>query len=934
MRKYHYFLLASLLALAASCTRLSLRVELPDGVTVNGELISSVICVDSPVCLDASSGGSFEDNPQTKSSFTDPYKLSCLTLVFYEKGKSGSPAMVRHYDVAGQDKVTFGLPDNSKTYTIYALANFFDSEAAAKAVFMPSWGDFSESDMENWEHTFDSYKDFRNWGFPMAKKLENYSMSNIQKISVKVMVAKVELQIEDIPESAEFTNFSMRLVHSAKTCRPFKEGYAARNRDVDVENERNRLDDILTPEDIETLRTGGVVTLYLLENMQGELTPGNTVISKKEPREVALEKRDLFTFYEISSDITVDKVLSYEGVRFRFALGKNTTTNFDIPRNYVLKLHVKFRDIIYNTGWYVESDDPTFKGRFFFDKTDIGVVGDITDQIFVMPDYDNYELGYRIDSDEAAAAGLQITGPVEDSWQGRKGYRFTFKTTKKLNGFYTFGQTPEPLPVHITIYDANPKHCFNGKPMLQKELVVNVYDKVFPLYFYTDNGYQSMSDQSGTATLKAYAENPLKLPLSFETSVNYGFGMQQDTPQVTREANGNNWRSDLHSYVEYARYDEVSTSLGFPVRNSRDNTVGRSGKAIHQWNVKKKYDGASGYDGVRIDIRIAPIRNQDIYRPAGAIVSSPAFADDAVFYNGHDIHKEDIRLTLNENDSYFIGKLPAIWKSGIDNGYMNDLAVDESGATYTHQNSTGDPQTHLGVKVTSVAQHPGSNVRYGFAYPSGSYGMKSDLDHIPYKFQATRQTAFMDTWQHEDPDRFRSCPFYVINGGMVIDGFVYREDWDRPGDKSYYDTAGRRGYFAVYREPGRDIGMFDYTYDGPKYQNVMWFDLGGYICALSHQSGAFVGADELKPKNPIFMGHVMMDPPISDRGGKSIEKKVSTNLPCFGIWTAVYKDGLIHRDATIWQGHNYSIRMTVNGMTNWPGATNDEYGGFRYFDRY
>lgn len=933
------------MTLAASCTRLSIQASLPDEVSVNGNLITSVISVDSPVCLDASTGENFENDPQTKSSFTDPYKLSYLTLVFYEKGKSGSPVMVRHYDVAGKDKVTFSLPDNSKTYTIYALANFFDGEAAAKAVFMPASGSFSESDMENWEHTFDSYKDFRNWGFPMAKKLEDYSMSNIQKISVKVMVAKVELQIEDIPESAEFTNFSMRLVHSAKTCRPFKEGYAARNKDVDVENERNRFDDILTAEDIETLRTGGAVTLYLLENMQGELTPGNTVISKKEPREVALEKRDLFTFYEISSDITVDKVLSYEDVRFRFALGKNTTTNFDIPRNYALKLHVKFSDVIYNTGWYVESDDPSFKGRFFFDKSEVGVIGDITDQIFVMPDYDNYELGYRIDSSEAAAAGLQVTGPVEDTWQGKKGFRFTFKTTKKLNGFYTFGQNPEPLPVHVTIYDANPKHSFNGKPMLQKELVVNVYDKVFPIYFHVDNGYQSMSDQSGTATLKAYAENPLKLPLSFETSVNYGFGYQQDTPQITREASGNNWRSDLRSYVEYARYDEVNTGFGFPNRNSKDNTVNRSGKAIHQWNVKKKYDGASGYDGVRININIAPIRSQNIYRPAGAIVSSPAFANDAVFFNGHDIHKEDIRLTLDENDQYgnpnknFIGNLPDVWKQGSDNGYRNDLGINEEGASFTYQNNKNDKEIHLGVKVTSVAQAPGSEIRYGFAYPSGNYGMRSVMDLIPYKFQATRQTTFMDFWQREEPDSFRSCPFYVINGGMVIDGFIYRNDVNRSGGSAYTDVAGRRGFFAIYREPGRDIGMVDYTYNdnahsnGSKYENVMWFDIGGYVFVPTSASGVPTGADELKPKNPIFMGHVMIDPPISDRGGRSIEKKVSTNLPCFGIWTSNYMEGLIHRDATIWQGHNYSIRMTVNGMTNWPGATNDKYGGFRYFDK-
>ncbi len=105
-------------------------------------------------------------------------------------------------------------------------------------------------------------------------------------------------------------------------------------------------------------------SLFLYENMQGDSEDKENKLQKPTPEGFvsgASEMKDLMPY---GSYIEVEGYYSYsaageahEGpIYYRFMLGKNVTNNFDVERNYHLKLTMKLRGRGNDVDWHIEYD--------------------------------------------------------------------------------------------------------------------------------------------------------------------------------------------------------------------------------------------------------------------------------------------------------------------------------------------------------------------------------------------------------------------------------------------------------------------------------------------------------------------------------------------------------------------------------------------------
>lgn len=947
MKKLIYTLLASAAALLslASCNR-NEPVRMTEGVSVTGNTVTATLTVDDPVCLDTETGETMTYNEflggseGTKSVYggdDDIKRISNLALAIYDESKDSAPEV---YWFSNAGSVKFTLPDKNHTYTIYTFANFFKDKSEASSVL----SGYTRSQMDGFKYKFSKNDNFKTWGFPMAKKIAGYSLSNPQSFSVRSLVCKVGLRIKDLPSNVKLTNFTFKLQRSPNTVMPFADKFSVVSESELFLGEDNVGNDILSTAEIQALASGGTVYMYLLENMMGDLMPGNSDVTKKEPKNVQPpSKGSLVSFYEINTDVTVDGIIAYKAVKFRFALGKDNITNFDCPRNHCLSCGLSFSDLVYSTGWYIDANDPTFLGNLFLDKTELGVIGDITDQLVIIMDTPtgvNFDFEVVATPSQKAAAQLEFTTQDVSNYQGsgKTARVVTFSTKRSINGFYTFGKDPEYMPVTVAIQSVK-KH--NGIPYIKKEVTVKVYDKLFPIYFHVDHNYAT-AGANGKAKLMAFSENPLRLPLSFETKVNYGFGDQQNYAGGVQTITGtNDFKGLLHSKYEFAKYYTKTVGVNnVPTFTLTDNTVNREGKVIHEWNVRQLVNGVDGYNGLKIDIDIVPLSTYS--KPYGALNGYPQFKSGTTFYMGGDCYKEDQFLTLDESKATYIGKMPGIERPNIT--YSGDIYeyyayADNAQAAfhYNCQKNSWQKRVDLSIvpKIPSTSEKDpyGYHIKTGYTYPDKGSTVEHDKDFLSGKYRA----AYCNSTVNADYSwtEYRKCPFYVINGGMIIDGFIYRDDENRTNGITVNEYGnGSKGWLALYREPGRDLGVIDYRADiaggsGYSQYQTMYLYIG--------TGGTLVtgyGTFNVSAKNPIFKSRMFAHGSNipTDRAYIDWGYNVRSNIPMFGIWGAYYKDGLFHQDATVWQGHNYSIRMKVNGCTNWPGATNDKIGGFRYFE--
>lgn len=239
-----------------------------------------------------------------------------------------------------------------ETYRLYAFANH-PSEITGLS---------SEADILGWEYSANLSEHFP-CGLPMAGVKEWTVTGRDAEVSIELtrLVAKLLLTLDKSLMSlhGNFTADSVRLRNCPSRIRPFAEGQkisdAADAGDGDVAGE----------EDLAVFNSGGSVCFYVLENMQGDLLPGNGDPWAKTPENLS-SKADLCTYLEVEGSYSSP---GYSGRdSYRMYLGSDNSSNFDLRRNSLYRLtFIPSEDNMRKEGnWKITASDWTDTRSMYF----------------------------------------------------------------------------------------------------------------------------------------------------------------------------------------------------------------------------------------------------------------------------------------------------------------------------------------------------------------------------------------------------------------------------------------------------------------------------------------------------------------------------------------------------------------------------------------
>ena len=194
-------------------------------------------------------------------------------------------------------------------------------------------------------------------GFPMSWTQEGFSITGT---SPKVSITLVRLisRIRFSLDKSEVTNFvvkAVRLCQSAFQVFPFDEDSRAESA-YEVGN-----GDYASSADLNTINTGGTITFYAYENCQGILLAGNQKAESKIPTNIPTNA-NLCTYLEMTASYSgeyegVD--VSSDNVKYRFYLGEDNCSNFNVRRNTDIQVKLKVTDDhIFDESWKISYGEP------------------------------------------------------------------------------------------------------------------------------------------------------------------------------------------------------------------------------------------------------------------------------------------------------------------------------------------------------------------------------------------------------------------------------------------------------------------------------------------------------------------------------------------------------------------------------------------------
>lgn len=461
----------------------------------------------------------------TKSSYSDSdfNRITDLNIIVYHNGTILRRSC-RYFKPA--DNISISLPDNKDGFNIYILGNV--GNITMKAPEM-------EKDIQTFRYVAASYDDFRTKGFPVANKFKDYKKGSPAFFKLQRMVGQYNITITTKATDAEYTIKKVRLKNCALDIYPFSDTpIKAEIFASQTESLESNPGDYLSDDDIRKLNNGQPVDLYFIENLQGTLLPDNTDPTKKTPTSLdnpAVAGR--CTYLEIIADVKTPAGQYTDG-RYRYYLGADATTNFDIHRNRKYLLNIRMaQDMVSEDGWRVEVAPPSIIGKIHTDKDEADVIKGVEDMIFISAESGNHaNLGYSVEYAPAGVFfdenGRQYTEKStlgasainyrlkEENVRGQKMTGIHITSNKAINGIHSPGSNGGSCGCVILAIKSDDK--YNGDAVLVKYVKVNVYDKAWPIIFK-----KNPTDKK----LYAYIENPLGL--NFRVGV-YDGSKTIDTP--------------------------------------------------------------------------------------------------------------------------------------------------------------------------------------------------------------------------------------------------------------------------------------------------------------------------------------------------------------------------------------------------------------------
>lgn len=310
----------------------------------------------------------------TRSSVFDPAiddRVTGGVIAFYN---AGTGELDSQCDIDDLDTpLRVALPE--RIMNIYVLVNmwYIGSDGSRKAPVFPE----TEEELRSMVYriggeTVDGMRTERfdeaaKYGIPCCGKYPNADIKSGAKFNIEIsrLFAKVSVTVDHSGMSGnegEFSNVSLHIRQANARLMPFAEsGSVAAGRQ-----------DILPGSDYESPMKDGMkdtFSLYVPENRLGTLLPANRDPSGKTDdalRAAVGTVADLATYMEFSS--TIDKSAGGFGgdVKYRFYLGENPYSNFDIVRNNHYFINLKFNvDSVFDPGWKVDPGDDFEDRRLF-----------------------------------------------------------------------------------------------------------------------------------------------------------------------------------------------------------------------------------------------------------------------------------------------------------------------------------------------------------------------------------------------------------------------------------------------------------------------------------------------------------------------------------------------------------------------------------------
>ena len=227
-----------------------------------------------------------------------------------------------------------------RTYNMYALANMGEVEAP-----------ISEEDMKDHRYSVGSLREIEG-AFPMAWMKEGFTIegsSPFLGISLERLLARISFSI-DRSELDDFQVTAIKLRQGALGVYPFREESRAESASDVADG------DWASASDLSTVTAGGEIAFYALENRQGVLMPGNSDPCSKTPDGIP-DNSELCTYLEMTSSYSGQYqgvTVSSDNVTYRFYLGEDNCTDFNVIRNKDVKINLKVtEDRIFDESWRV-----------------------------------------------------------------------------------------------------------------------------------------------------------------------------------------------------------------------------------------------------------------------------------------------------------------------------------------------------------------------------------------------------------------------------------------------------------------------------------------------------------------------------------------------------------------------------------------------------
>ena len=351
-----------------------------------------------------------------KSSDPDEEQISDVSImIFDERGDAEECIWLRNGETVAEVPLVLG-----KTYSFRACANF-------------GYRTFADHISELDEMTFYmAYPDEYSKGMPMYASVDGIRIGEDASVNLmmKRLMAKISLRMDrrKLSEGVEMNIVGVRIGNCPKSVKVFgSSSVSSHDQCFGIGFSRNDAQtavlNTLGPDDL-----SGVVSLYMLENMQGDITEPIDEDSEK-VFGAQDHRKDVCSYIEMDIEYLSHEKYSESPLIYRFYLG-DSRTNLDVERNCHYRITVCPEDDGLNgDGWRVDKSGIYDLGPTYFksyptpyirgkigDKVHIGCIFSPSDtpfdvgESYMMDDKKTGIYDYEIDPDGHGAV-LTLTGP-------------------------------------------------------------------------------------------------------------------------------------------------------------------------------------------------------------------------------------------------------------------------------------------------------------------------------------------------------------------------------------------------------------------------------------------------------------------------------------------------------------------------------------------